>query len=302
MDKGYMFYDDEIANSEQRICSLAYILCDNNGNILSEVNQKINPECDFSRWSKRNLELAKEDLSAEPTIKEFCEQSDFLAHLSNNILVGHNCSGADLHHIRKSLKAYNIKIPEIECIDTMKYARRLGYNGSLEEACRKLGIQNPKKHDAYCDAVACMNLFKALQKLSNNEQKPVPWDQGSRNSNNKISQKRDYNGAIGFVHGTDMTIEEYLERSDIKNLRVDIEGVHEISGLKFLVTGKIPGNDRKSIAIVLEGKDALVAKSVRNCDYLVVGDNAGKSKFDDAVKYDKKIMTSYDLLKLLDNF
>lgn len=90
MTIGYMFYDDETANSAQRICQVSYQLTDLEGNPIGEpVSQLIDPECEFDRMNMRIHHITSEKVQGMPTIAEFCESSGFIDLLADYTFVAH---------------------------------------------------------------------------------------------------------------------------------------------------------------------------------------------------------------------
>ena len=137
--KGYIFWDSETANPQQRICQVAYILTDLEGNCLGDpVCRVINPESEIGWWSRSHLEIDWDSLDDMPTFVRFWEDAGLADLLRDYILVAHNANGADIHHIKKSLAAYDIEMPEIEVIDTMLVAKQKGLPGALVDLCEPL--------------------------------------------------------------------------------------------------------------------------------------------------------------------
>lgn len=152
--KGYLFYDDETANNRQRICQVGYLLTDFDGNPIGEpVSQLIDPEDEFG-WYQTNRvhHISAADVAGAPSFARFCKESGFLGLLSEYVLVAHNALGADCHHIEKSLAAYSIPMPGVECIDTKRLAVGYGLDAGLEALCRNFGIEVGTHHDALSDA------------------------------------------------------------------------------------------------------------------------------------------------------
>ena len=99
MTKGYMFYDDETANSQQLICELAYTLTDFDGKQIGDpVVQRINPESKFDWYNIKTNHIKASDVEGCPTMEQFCRTSSFLQDLADYVFVAHGAKGSDLHH------------------------------------------------------------------------------------------------------------------------------------------------------------------------------------------------------------
>ncbi|MCH3967282.1 MAG: exonuclease domain-containing protein [Atopobiaceae bacterium] len=303
MPNGYMFFDDETANSGQRICQLAYEITDNDFNrIAKPVTQLIDPESAFEPMTIRCHRVRKADVVGKPNMKTFCDTSSFLISLERYTFVAHNAAGADLHHIEKSLRAYGIAMPSVSFIDTMPMAVEHLRVGSLRAACDHYGIKIDNHHDAMCDATACKELF---EKMSFEYGVPAGCEWGSEQT--PATSKKGYGhqpacpSGLGHVHGTDVTIEEVLTELASMGLRGNPADIDSLIGMKLVVTGAVPGYVGNSIEEYLKAKGAHPQNNVgKFTEYLAIADNAGPSKLEHAKEYGTKVITVGELLSVID--
>lgn len=263
--------------------------------------QAINPEGEICWWSKKNLNIEWDSLSAMPTFAQFCEEVGLLDLLRDYILVAHNANGADIHHIKKSLAAYGIEIPAIKVIDTMLVAQQHGLPGALVDLCDHFGIALDAHHDALCDVEACRLIFDRLSKEFG-DLEPAEWSPCSSSSSRS---KRVFTG-LGLVNGSQETIEDILKRAEAEGLRGDAHEIENPVDLRVKVSGVTPGYDREEILGALKecGMKATEGMPAKSTQYLAVGDNVGRSKLDAVFggSSPAKIVTTGELLEVMNRF
>lgn len=300
MAKGYMFFDDETANSKQRICQIGYLLTDFSGNPIGEpVRQLIDPECEFDRMNISIHHITSEKVKGAPTIAEFCESSDFLDLLKEYVFVAHNAKQADRHHLYKSLAAYGIHMPVVFIIDTRELSANTLGVGRLTDACAHYGIPFENHHDALADAIACKDLFFHLASECEIP-KPIEWVPGEASAGTRTYSAKPIDG-LGFTNKTHQPIEDVLEEFSRIGLLWGPNDIENLNGLRIVVTGAVPGYVGDSIENELKRLGAKPAKSVSGKTQVVaIGHNAGMSKIDPAREKGIPIMAIADLLEVLD--
>lgn len=301
--KGYIFWDSETANPQQRICQVAYILTDLEGNCLGDpVCRVINPESEIGWWSRSHLEIDWDSLDDMPTFVRFWEDAGLADLLRDYILVAHNANGADIHHIKKSLAAYDIEMPEIEVIDTMLVAKQKGLPGALVDLCEHYGVHLDSHHDAMSDAEACLGVFRGLVGEFGALESSV-WALNVSSSHH--GRKRVFTG-LGLVNGSQETIEEVLAKAEEAGHRGDPGEITDPVGLKVKVSGVTPGYKRDEILTALKecGMKATDGKPAQSTKYLAIGDNVGRSKLDAVFNGNSqaKIVTTGELLEVMNRF
>lgn len=301
-DKGYIFWDSETANPQQRICQVAYILTDSEGNRIGDpVCQVINPESDIAPWNRSHLHIDWDSLGDMPRFPQFCEEAGLLDILSDYVFVAHNANGADIHHIKKSLAAYGIEMPEIEAVDTMQIAQHYGLPSSLVGLCNRYGTELGEHHDALCDATACMSIYLRLSAEFGSPE-PALWTSRTGHGHDR---KRVFSG-LGLVNGSEETVEQVLARAESLGLRGNPFDIENPIGLKVKVSGVTPGYDRDEILEALQacGMDAKDGKPARKTQFLAIGDNVGQTKLDVVFSggTQAKIVTTGELLDVMNRF
>lgn len=300
--KGYIFWDSETANPQQRICQVAYILTDLEGNCVGDpVCRVINPESEIGWWSRSHLEIDWDSLGDMPIFARFWEDAGLADLLRDYILVAHNANGADIHHIKKSLAAYDIEMPEIEVIDTMLVAKQKGLPGALVDLCEHYGVHLDSHHDAMGDAEACLGIFNGLVGEFG-ALEPAVW---ALNASSHHVCKRVFTG-LGLVNGSQETIEEVLAKAEEAGHRGDSGEIADPVGLKVKVSGVTPGYKRDEILTALKecGMKATDGKPAQSTKYLAIGDNVGRSKLDAVFNGNSqaKIVTTGELLEVMNRF
>lgn len=300
--RGYIFWDSETANPQQRICQVAYILTDLEGNCVGDpVCRLINPESEIGWWSRSHLEIDWDSLDDMPTFARFWEDAGLADLLQGYILVAHNANGADIHHIKKSLAAYDIEMPEIEVIDTMLVAKRKGLPGALVGLCEHYGAHLDSHHDAVSDAEACLGVFRGLVGEFG-VLEPAVW---APNASSHHGRKRVFTG-LGLVNGSQETVEEVLAKAEEAGCRGDPGEITDPVGLKVKVSGFTPGYARDEILAALKecGMKATDGKPAQSTKYLAIGDNVGRSKLDAVFNGNTqaKIVTTGELLEVMNRF
>ena len=292
--KGYLFWDDETANPQQRICQAGYCLTDLEGNAVGEpVCQLIDPESAFSSRNVAVHRITSGDVAGMPTFARFYEERGLGTLLESNYFVAHNAKGADLHHFRKSLAAYGIDMPEIEFVDTMQIAIGKELPAGLEDLCRELGIAFSGHHDALADALACRDAYWAMGGAEAEAYAPSATGSRSRGS------RREFSG-LGLVNGSERTVEEVLDEFEGLGLRGDPLEIETLDGLRVVVSGVVPGYNRDGVKRALRDAGVKCSSSISGrTQYLAIGDNVGQSKISDAKERRTSVITVGELFDVL---
>lgn len=292
--EGYLFWDDETANPQQMICQVGYCLTDLEGNPVGEpVCQLVDPESEFSPFNVRVHHITSSDVAGAPNFARLYEELGLGRLLEDNYLVAHNAKGADVHHLRKSLAAYGMEMPNVELVDTQQFAIGRGLPARLKDLCRELGVELRGHHDALADALACRDVFWAMGGGDAETYSPgAPKAAGRR-------RRREFSG-LGYVNGSEETVEDALEALGARGLRGDPFEIETLEGLRVVVSGIVPGYNREGIKAALVGAGAKVSGSVSNrTQCLAIGDNVGRSKLDRATELGVRVITVGELLDVL---
>lgn len=166
--KKITYFDIEYANSKNKsICQIG-IMCEDfeTGNpIFPEMRIMVNPEDGFDDYCVKIHGITPNLVNSERNFKEVWK--DIEKYFTNAVVVGHNVASSDLDSLVKNLRKYNLDIPELYYICTLDLAKKyisnyLIGNYSLSSLCAYYDIDIDNEHDAFDDACACADLFRAL--------------------------------------------------------------------------------------------------------------------------------------------
>lgn len=164
------YFDVEYANNKNKsICQIG-IMCENFNDgepYYPEKNIYINPEDGFDDFCIKIHGITKDKVENKPTFPTVWKEIE--KYFTNAVIIGHNVAGADIDALIKSLKRYNLDIPEFYYICTLDLARKYipAYeirDYSMSSLCDYFGIDIDSEHDAFDDACACADLLKAIIK------------------------------------------------------------------------------------------------------------------------------------------
>ena len=162
------YFDVEYANNKNKsICQIG-IMCENYSDgepYYPEKNIYINPEDGFDNYCIQIHGITPTKIKDAQTFPQVW--TDIEKYFTNSIVIGHNVAGADLDALVKSLIRYDLDIPVFYYICTLDLAREYipSYcvpNYQMSTLCEYFGIDIDSEHDAFDDACACADLFKAL--------------------------------------------------------------------------------------------------------------------------------------------
>ena len=167
MDK-VTYFDVEYANSKNKsICQIGLVCEDyNTGNpYYPEWNLYLNPDDGFDDMCVRIHGITEDKVKDAPLFYD--KWPELEKYFTNTVVIGHNVAGADLDALVKNPKRYNIDVPELYYICTLDLARSYVPafavdNYSMGTLCEFFDIDIDSEHDAFDDACANTDLFKAL--------------------------------------------------------------------------------------------------------------------------------------------
>ena len=166
--KKVTYFDVEYANNKNKsICQIG-IMCENFSDsepYYPERDIYINPEDGFDDFCIKIHGITKDTVKNEPAFPLVWKEIE--KYFTNAVIIGHNVAGADLDALVKALKRYNLDIPELYYICTLELAREYvpAYevpDYSMSTLCEYFGIDIDSEHNAFDDACACADLFKAI--------------------------------------------------------------------------------------------------------------------------------------------
>lgn len=164
------YFDVEYANSKNKsICQIGLVCEDyTTGNpYYPEQNIYLNPGDGFDDMCVRVHGITMSKVKDEPLFSRVWPEIE--KYFTNTVVVGHNVASSDLDALVKNLRRYNIDIPELYYVCTLELARAYVpsfavANYQLGTLCEYFDIDIDSEHDAFDDACANVDLFKALVK------------------------------------------------------------------------------------------------------------------------------------------
>lgn len=158
----YLFMDLETPNRKNNsICSISLILLEN-GNESKTLNYLVNPE---DKFDDKNMSIHKITPLIVEDKKTFDKVwEDIKPFFDDHIIVGHNIA-FDLSVLCKTLYNYNIDIPEIKYIDTLKISQAVVNDTDsfdLVSLCNHFNIFSGSHHNANDDVNNCKKLYIEL--------------------------------------------------------------------------------------------------------------------------------------------
>lgn len=162
------FFDVEYANSKNKsICQMGMVCEDYRTKepYYPELDIYIDPEDGFDSNCIKIHGITASKVAKQPSFKEVWPSIE--KYFTNTVIIGHNIASADLDALVKALRRYDIDIPELYYICTYELAkeyipRYLVENYSISTLCGYFDIDIDSEHNAFDDACACSDLFRAL--------------------------------------------------------------------------------------------------------------------------------------------
>ncbi|MEZ5315417.1 MAG: DUF3820 family protein [Chlamydiales bacterium] len=131
--------------------------------ILNEFNKLVKPNCLISEEAFAIHKISPEMIKDKPPVEMVI--SDFLAFLSNDMIVGHGV-GLDIEMVNRAAERSGIpcNLKEHPYIDTLRLARLYGDspNNSLEKLSHHFNISTEPAHRALNDVKMNIKVFKHL--------------------------------------------------------------------------------------------------------------------------------------------
>ena len=160
----YIAFDVETPNHlNNKICSIGITTIDEDGSLQSK-NYLINPECEFDKVNISITGIYPEMVSSAATFPQVWEEIAPL--FRERIVVAHNAL-FDLNVLHKTLEDYQLTMPAVNYICTMKLAQEVlpqVDNYKLPTLCSYYSIPL-RHHDSGSDSKACASLLLKLLPL-----------------------------------------------------------------------------------------------------------------------------------------
>lgn len=169
--KTYLFFDCECANCFDgigKICSLGYVLADDELNIIEQEDLVMNPECDFDWYllsGKGDCKLAysKDYFRAKPNYEAYYKDIKKLFTTGNRYIAGFAVSN-DVGFVNDACERYELPYIQFRAFDLERYLeRKYEKKQKLVEWAEEFGVNVAKfqSHKSEDDAIMTMLCLKA---------------------------------------------------------------------------------------------------------------------------------------------
>ncbi len=169
--KSFVFFDCECANTFEgvgKICSLGYVICDDDLNIIESEDVVMNPECDFDWYllsGKGDCKLAysKDYFREKPNYEAYYKDIKKLFTTGNRYIAGFAVSN-DVGFVNDANERYELPYIQFRAFDLERYLeRKYEKKQKLVEWAQEFGVNVAKyqSHKSEDDAIMTMLCLKA---------------------------------------------------------------------------------------------------------------------------------------------
>lgn len=210
--KTFVFFDCECANTFDgigKICSLGYVICDDELNVIESEDVVMNPECEFDWYlfsGKGGIKLAysKDYFRTKPNFESYYKEIKKLFTTGNRYIAGF-AVGNDLSFVNSACERYNQNYIQFRAFDLERYLeKKYGKKQKLTEWAEEFGVNLSKyeSHKSVDDAMMTMLCLKVECLKSGQSVEEILTSQEGKNcflSNEQIleqAEERAYNKEI----------------------------------------------------------------------------------------------------------
>ena len=169
--KSFVFFDCECANTFDgigKICSLGYVLCDDELNVIESQDVVMNPECEFDWYlfsgkSEVKLAYSKDYFRTKPNFEAFYKDIKKLFTTGNRYITGFAVSN-DVGFVNNACERYNKEYIQFRAFDLERYLeKKYGKKQKLIEWAKEFNVNVAKyhTHKSVDDAMLTMLCLKA---------------------------------------------------------------------------------------------------------------------------------------------
>lgn len=253
------------------------LMCEHYGNgdpFYPECDIYINPEDGFDNNCICIHGITASRVAAEPNFPTVWK--DIEKYFTHTVVIGHNVASADLDALIKALNRYNLDIPEIYYICTYELAKEYVpsfavANYSMSCLCEYFDIDIDSEHNAFDDACACSDLFRALVKAYDIDvdsciKKYIPHE--SRDFAQYVASpvlRKSISEFYGMIRG--FSIDSVITEEEVAHI---VQWKNK--NLQY--------SSQKDIAAIIETVDAILADGVVTLDELITLQSSVKAYLD----------------------
>ena len=169
--KSFVFFDCECANTFDgvgKICSLGYVICDDDLNVIESEDVVMNPECDFDWYlfsGKGGCKLAysKDYFRIKPNFEAYYKAIKKLLTTGQRYIAGF-AVGNDVGFVNNACERYDLEYIQYRAFDLEKYLEhKYNRKQKLSEWAEEFGVNMAKfqSHKSVDDAMMTMLCLKA---------------------------------------------------------------------------------------------------------------------------------------------
>lgn len=168
--KNFVFFDCECANTFDgigKICSLGYVICDDELNVIESEDVVINPECEFDWYlfsgkSECKLAYSKDYFRIKPNFAAYYKDIKKLFTTGNRYILGFAVSN-DVNYVNSACERYNENYISLRAFDIEKLLQQhYGESKKLSQWAEFFGVNISKfqTHKSVDDAMMTMLCLK----------------------------------------------------------------------------------------------------------------------------------------------
>lgn len=257
----FLVYDVETAQKTNigSICSVGWVLLEND-QIVNQGYSLINPKCSFSSVNTAVHGIKSEDVKDAPCFGDYW--NTVLGRLMSSSVVLAHSAGFDLSATEQALFSAGIEDPGIDYLDTLQlikhYVKAESYK--LTDLAAVIDYKY-EAHDALQDALALTHILFHVRDMGHFDdlaamivKSPVRCE--NTNSNNYQPHEIKSNPL-------------FSAKAHCKDVAMADSGC--FSGLRFCITGDLPGYERSDIErMILENGGKPTSSVSSKTDYLLV--------------------------------
>lgn len=170
--KSFVFFDCECANTFDgigKICSLGYVIADDDLNVIESEDVVINPECEFDWYlfsGKGGCQLAysKDYFRIKPNFESYYKDIKKLFTTGNRYVLGF-AVGNDVGFVNSACERYNQDFIQFRAFDLEKYLEHTyGKKQKLVEWAEEFGV-NVAKYQSHKSVDDAMMTLLCLKKV-----------------------------------------------------------------------------------------------------------------------------------------
>lgn len=170
--KNFVFFDCECANTFEgvgKICSLGYVITDDELNVIESEDVVMNPECEFDWYlfsGKGECQLAysKDYFRIKPNFESYYKEIKKLFTTGNRFIAGFAVSN-DVGYVNSACERYNLDYIQFRAFDVEKLAEQIyGERKKLSQWAAYFGVNLEKyqTHKSVDDAMMTMLVLKRI--------------------------------------------------------------------------------------------------------------------------------------------